>query len=155
MLQFFCNSFLTFNMSDVLAAFLQKLVSVLQHHCPYSVVCRPNFTTAAQKPFDRSVKYSFLCVYWNNGSHKTGCLMFLVMSCLAQFCWPHCLCIFPSLWICTVVVVPLIWVRKSSKYRIFCGCVCSLSCPACSALAPYYIVICGQCGSVVFFDIIS
>ena len=32
------SSFTTFNISDVLAAFLQKSVSALQHYCPYCIV---------------------------------------------------------------------------------------------------------------------
>jgi hypothetical protein len=38
----------------------------------------------------------------------------------------------------------------------YCECVSvSLSYPACKAHAPYYIVICGLCGSTIFFHIIS
>jgi hypothetical protein len=35
------------------------------------------------------------------------------------------------------------------------ACVCSLRYPACKAHAPYYIVICGLSGSIIFFPIIS
>jgi hypothetical protein len=42
---------------------------------------------------------------------------------------------------------------KSNKYYILWVCVCSLSYPAYTAHAPYYIVICGLSGCTVFFHI--
>jgi hypothetical protein len=47
----------------------------------------------------------------------------------------------------------LLW--KSDKYYIFWVYVCGLSYPACKAHAPYYIVICGQSDSTMFFHITS
>jgi hypothetical protein len=43
---------------------------------------------------------------------------------------------------------------KTNKCNMFWVCVCGLSYPACKAHAPCYMIICGLCGSAVFFHII-
>ena len=48
-----------------------------------------------------------------------------------------------------------IFAVKSKKCYIFRAYICSLKYPACNADVPYYIVICGFPGSVLFFHIIS
>jgi hypothetical protein len=53
------------------------------------------------------------------------------------------------------VRVTIVAVEKQYELHILSVCVCSLSYPACSAHAPYYIVICGLSGCTIFSHIIS
>jgi hypothetical protein len=120
-----------------------------------------------------------LCVYHNNLSTLSSIIYSLGIKGCYIHIWPTGMfpmslvlssgfCVISNLHVCkrtqqdgqctykiTLRYVRITIVAVGSKYYIFRMYVCSLSYPACTVHAQYYIVICGLSASTIFFHILS